>query len=59
MLAKAKEKGGGTGKFGTGAIQSVDSMFVAGPKENGRKAKKRDINMIDYDRAYYFHRDNN
>ena len=46
MLAKAKEKGGGTGKFGTGAIQSVDSMFVAGPKEIGRKAKKRDINMM-------------
>ena len=56
MLAKAKEKGGGTGKYGTGAIQSVDSMFVSGPREIGRKGKKRDINMLDYDRAYYFAR---
>ena len=45
--------------YGTGAIGAVDSMFVEGPKEFGenvgqRKKKKREINMIDYDRAIYF-----
>jgi hypothetical protein len=44
--------------YGTGAIGAVDSMFVEGPgsigEENGRKKKKRDINMIDYDYAIRF-----
>lgn len=45
--------------YGTGAIGAVDSMFVEGPREFGenvgqRKKKKREINMIDYDRAIYF-----
>lgn len=46
--------------YGTGAIGAVDSMFVEGPKEFGenqgkRGKKKREINMIDYDRAIYFY----
>ena len=45
--------------YGTGAIGAVDSMFVEGPKEfgenQGRGKKKREINMIDYDRAIYFY----
>ena len=49
--------------YGTGAIGAVDSMFVEGPKQFGENAgkrgkKKRDINMIDYDRAAYYYQKN-
>ena len=49
LLDKQKQKN--PCKFGTGAVQNIDSMFNNGPRQLGERQKKRDINMIDYDRA--------
>ena len=49
LLAKSKLKN--PCKFGTGAVENIDGQFNNGPREIGMRQKKRDINMIDYDRA--------
>ena len=38
------------GAVGLDALNLFDPMFVTGPKEVGTKIKKREINMIDYER---------
>lgn len=40
----------GIGYIGRG-ISRVDALFVEGPPDPGRKPKKRDINLIDYNKC--------
>lgn len=38
------------GKGGSSSLSLHDPLFVEGPLEPGKKLKKREINMIDYER---------